>query len=179
MQSQRPEEQQRGDQPLHKSLFRGALRRLAGKQSQGAQEVQVSIASPLPCEMPYTGVAASIVLAVSLAMAAGGTSTIKGATRLREPCRTLAQGAPESLQPLPAVDIHLTALHRVQISVDPLLLLKAVTSRDAVQVPLPSQRVLLWEVELEDGIIVRHHRHFASAACKCSMPLSGYEKQQH
>ena len=46
MQSQRPEEQQRGDQPLHKSLFRGALRRLAGKQSQGAQEVQVSIASP-------------------------------------------------------------------------------------------------------------------------------------
>ena len=72
--------------------------------------------------------------------------------------------------------MHLTALHRVQNSVDPLLLLNAVTSRDAVQVPLRSQRVLLWEVELEDGIIVRHHRHFASAACKCSMPLSGCEK---
>ena len=34
--SQRPEEQQRGNQPLHKSLFRGALRRLAGKQSPGS-----------------------------------------------------------------------------------------------------------------------------------------------
>ena len=97
--SQRPEEHQRGNQPLHKSLFRGALRRLAGKQSPGAQEVQVSIASPLPCEMPCTGLAASIVLAVSLAMAADGTSTIKGATRLCEPCRKRAQGALERLQP--------------------------------------------------------------------------------
>ena len=40
--SQEPQPPEGRSQALHTSLFRGAMRRLAGKESQGAQHVQVS-----------------------------------------------------------------------------------------------------------------------------------------
>ena len=58
--SQEPQQHEETSQALPTSLFRGAMRRLAGKDSQGAQHVQVSCiqgsllvwhsVSPDPCE---------------------------------------------------------------------------------------------------------------------------------
>ena len=69
--------------------------------------------------------------------------------------------------------MHLTALHGgSQGSLEPLLLLDVVTSRDAVKVPLPSQLFLRWDVELEEGI------SFGTIViCICSMQLQRAPEQ--
>lgn len=45
MQLQSSQEPQKAERPLHTSLFQGAMRCLAAKESQGAEEVQVSCCS--------------------------------------------------------------------------------------------------------------------------------------